>query len=128
MCPDKQKGFGLPMAIFIITVMALLVAAMLSVSEKSAQASSANVLSMRAFYAAESGMNIALNRLFPPQGSAAACSTTLLDNMAFTAAAMSQCRVSVSCVQTAGQYYLRSSGQCGSAGDLATRIVEVVAK
>ena len=66
----KQKGLGLPAAIFVITVLAVIITAMSSIQTRSGQSLSLQANSYRAFYAAESGAQLALNLLIPPDGSA----------------------------------------------------------
>ncbi|MFT6114084.1 MAG: MSHA biogenesis protein MshP, partial [Oleispira sp.] len=51
----KQAGIGLPVAIFIITIMSLIAAAVNQIGATSSQSYTQNLLSSRAFYAAESG-------------------------------------------------------------------------
>ena len=126
----KEQGFGLPMAIFIITVMAFLALAIHKLSEDSAQVTGINTLSMRAFFAAESGANIALNRLFPPVGASSACAASMINALAFPTAVvgLNQCTVTVNCTLNSGVYLLESIGQCGTGLEQATRIIEVVAQ
>ena len=54
----NQTGIGLPVAIFIITIMGLIAAAVNQMGETSSQVYIQNVLSTRAFYAAESGAQL----------------------------------------------------------------------
>jgi len=61
---NRQKGIGLPATIFIIVILALIVAAMADLTESSNLGFGQDYNSMRAFYAAESGAQIALNRVF----------------------------------------------------------------
>jgi MSHA biogenesis protein MshP len=56
--PSKQSGISLPVVLFIITIMSLIAAAVNQMSATSSQAYSQNVLSTRAFYAAESGAQL----------------------------------------------------------------------
>ena len=125
---DHQSGFGLPMAVFIITVLAFIAVAINQMGENNAEITGVNVLSMRAFYAAESGANIALSLLFPPTGSASSCTAALLNNFSFPQAGLSQCRVTVDCVLNSSLYELTSTGSCGSGSETATRIIQVVAE
>lgn len=129
--PAKARGLGLPMAIFIITVMAFVAVAINQLGEDNARITGVNALSMRAFYAAESGANLALNALFPPVGTPDACAVGLV-NRNFTQAGLSQCNVVVDCaLKTAPgitTYELISTGTCGSGSEAATRVVRVVAE
>lgn len=54
----NQSGMGLPVALFIITIMSLIAVAVNRLGESSSQAYSQNVLSSRAFYSAESGAQL----------------------------------------------------------------------
>ncbi|MDX1695073.1 MAG: hypothetical protein R3208_15005, partial [Ketobacteraceae bacterium] len=114
-----QKGFGLPMAIFIITVMAFIAVAINELSDDSGSITGTNALSVRAFYAAESGANIALTLMFPPAGGGNLCtSSPIVNNLNFSAGGLSQCAVTVTCgINTSGAvttYRLTSTGTCGS--------------
>ncbi len=129
--PAKPRGFGLPVAIFIITVMAFIAVAINELGEDNAQVIGANALSLRAFYAAESGANIALHRRFPPSDAALACTANFISNLTFDAG-LSQCQADVSCSSfvSGGKtiYRFTSTGVCGSGADQATRVVRVVAE
>ena len=129
---SKQQGLGLPLAIFIITVMAFIAVAINELSEDNARITGVNVLSMRAFYAAESGANVGLHLLFPPTGTPATCNAGLVSNHSFTGAGLAQCNVSVSCTSVVSGsntlVELTSTGTCGSGDEQATRVVQVVAE
>ena len=56
----QQIGAGLPVALFIITVLALIVTSMAQQQESSGASVSQQILSQRAFYAAESGAQVAV--------------------------------------------------------------------
>lgn len=124
--PAKQRGLGLPMAIFIITVMAFIAVAINELSEGGAKAVGANVLSMRAFYAAESGANIVL----AINGSGAPCgaATTVTIAQGQMRNGLANCTARITCTpQGSGPIYvLNSRGQCGTGIDMATREIEVV--
>lgn len=62
---QKQAGAGLPIAIFIITVLALLVYGMAQLQESSGKSVSLQIQSQRAFFAAESGAQVILARILP---------------------------------------------------------------
>jgi len=63
-----QRGVGLPVAIFVITVMVTLTVAIQMQLVGNAEALQEELLLTRAHYAAESGARLALNGLFPPSG------------------------------------------------------------
>ena len=130
---QQQRGFGLPMALFVITVLAVIVTAMGSMQTTSGQSSVLHIQGERAFYAAESGTEAALNVLLPPDGSPGrACATSPFFTATFTAPGLRGCSVSVSCVQMTvdGEdlYTLISQGSCGTGLDQASRTLEVRAR
>jgi MSHA biogenesis protein MshP len=130
---QRQRGFGLPMALFVITVLAVIVTAMGSMQQTSGQSSVLHIQGERAFYAAESGTEAALNVLMPPDGSPGrACATSPFFSASFTASGLNGCSVSVSCTQmTVGSenlFTLISQGSCGSGMDQASRTLEVRAR
>ena len=126
----RQQGFGLPLAIFIITVLALVIAAMSQLQQTSSEGVSLQVQSHRAFYAAESGIQLALNRLIPPDGSAgSACSASPFYQRDFSIPGLPNCSVTVNCsvitVTSINYYTLNATGTCGSGVDAAQRQIEV---
>ena len=126
-----QSGFGLPAAVFVITVLALVIAAMAAIQQSSSRTVSLQVQSHRAFYSAESGIQLALNLLLPPDGSSGRnCTTSPFYSLTFTASGLSGCSVSVLChsVTDSGEtfYILNSTGSCGSGEDRAERQLEVM--
>ena len=130
---QQQRGFGLPMALFVITVLAVIVTAMGSMQTTSGQSSVLHIQGERAFYAAESGTEAALNVLLPPDGSPGrACATSPFFTATFAAPGLRGCSVSVSCVQMTvdGEdlYTLISQGSCGTGLDQASRTLEVRAR
>ena len=119
----KVRGLGLPLAIFIITVMAFIALAINELSESGAKTVGVNVLSMRAFYAAESGANVVL----AAAGTGAPCNSATTVNITSgnMQAGLSQCRASVTCTPNGTVYDITSTGICGSGAEQATRIVRV---
>lgn len=122
----RQRGIGLPATIFIITVLALIVVALSDLAQDSNIGFSQNFQSQRAFYAAESGAQVALNRVFV---GGAACNTSLSDISFGTDAGLENCTAVLSCSQesVAGTdyYTISSEAVCGSGMDRASRSVEV---
>src|SRR5690606_8435750 len=91
------------------------------------------VLSQRAFYAAESGAQLSMNLLLPPDSSPArSCSTTPFYSHSFSAAGLAGCEVTVSCrelnMEGSPVYGLNSNGQCGSGTLSASRQIEVAVR
>lgn len=125
---SRQRGAGLPFALFILVVLSFIAVAIAFLSEDSGQRFGLEINSMRAFYAAESGAQIAVHRRVPPSGSPTACASNML-NLSFTTSGLAGCSVSVDCVSSSlgSQTYstLTSTGVCGSLNDEARRIVQV---
>jgi MSHA biogenesis protein MshP len=116
----SQAGMGLVGVIFLIVVVALLALAMTRMLEVDAKIYSYEILSLKAFYAAESGAQLGANRVFPPTG-VSACGN---QPFAFTDPAMSSCTATVTCapvvVGSETYYTVESVGLC-SAGDVEAR-------
>lgn len=135
MCPDRipqhQRGAGLPVALFIITVLSLLVLGMAQLQQSSGEAISLQIQSQRAFFAAESGAQVAVGEVLQTDD----CSTVPA-NIAFPAAALSGCWAALRCQQIDvtidSRNYLvaqvTSDGQCGGGPDEANREVEVMVR
>ncbi|SFR85070.1 MSHA biogenesis protein MshP [Marinobacter daqiaonensis] len=124
-----QSGAGLPIALFIITVLALIVVGMAQLQEGSGQAVSLQIQSQRAFFAAESGAQVAVRDVLEA-GSCSAVSSSV----AFSASALHGCNASLTCESAAVNvsvpggdtiFSIVSAGQCGAGADQATRMVEV---
>ncbi|OUS06746.1 hypothetical protein A9Q81_02360 [Gammaproteobacteria bacterium 42_54_T18] len=133
MSPNSKstQGFGLPAAIFIITVLAMIVAAITSLSESSNVAFGQDINSIKAFYAAESGAEIGLARKFAVTGTETNCINNIyVDNSGLTG--LNGCSVEVDCdtatVDLIDYYTLTSTATCGSGRDAAQRVVELRAK
>jgi len=142
----RQRGFSIPIALFVLVVVAMLGAAMQKILSEGEQSIAREVLSMRALMAAESGIERGLNQVL--EINSASCTgnlnnpptslSPLISAWSLSIAGMSSCDVNVSCGVvthdsdgdgTLESYYtLRSSGQCGPAADRAFRLVEVQAR
>lgn len=134
MCPDRlphrQRGAGLPVALFVITVLALIVVSMAQQQESAGVAVGQQILSQRAFYAAESGAQVAVAEALDG-GSCAAVSASVN----YTQAGLTGCSATLSCNSVQADidgdstlervYTLVSIGQCGSGAEAAFRTVEV---
>jgi len=128
---SSQRGFSLPVAIFILVVMALIGSALVNLTQSSHQALSQEVMSTRAFYAAESGAQYAMGQLFPLNGAAATCSAPY-PTVTLTAMGLDGCTAVITCSSNtlgANTYYtLTSTGSCSFATTSATRQIELMAK
>jgi len=121
--PTTQRGLGLIAALFLIVVVALLVAGILSLVRTSGQSFAQNVKAQRALMAAESGAQLSLNRLYAPLGVGACTNTT----WNFTQPGLESCVAVVACsaenVNTDTYYTLESHGHCESGSEIAERRV-----
>ncbi|MDX7761038.1 MSHA biogenesis protein MshP [Aeromonas caviae] len=116
----SQRGSAILIALFVIVIMALLAAAMGRFLVDSSEKHTVEVRGVRALMAAQSGLEIALYRLYPNgqwQGQQCAASTSL----SFTDAGLIGCQAIVTCnkvsVSAAGAtqtaYDFSSEGRCG---------------
>tara|TARA_R110001583_G_scaffold25237_3_gene91495 strand:- start:66 stop:464 length:399 start_codon:yes stop_codon:yes gene_type:complete len=122
---SKQSGIGLPVALFIITIMSLIAVAVNQISETSNQSYSQNLLSTRAFYAAESGAQLrAQSALFSQPCSCGGSEDVEYD---FTVIGLNQCSALTTCTSFVanGDTFctIRSMGRCDNSN--AERTVEV---
>lgn len=126
----RQRGFSLPVAIFIIVIMALIGAAMVTLMQSGQQSLSTAVMSTRAFFAAQTGAQQALANLFPLDGSAPSCLATY-PTMTYNTAGLAGCNAVVTCssslVGSKTYYDLNSTGSCTISGTSAVRQIEIKA-
>jgi MSHA biogenesis protein MshP len=159
MCPNRrdpyqsQRGFLLPLALFIVVVMGALA---LTISRTSIQTQTSSIqefTSMQAFYAAESGAQRGMQALFlsitTRQASDQACATMAIAENFSGVNGLKMCTATVSCTciyqnnspcaagvganylltspvgVTKSFYTLRSSGVCGHDQYRAQRVIEV---
>src|SRR5690606_21486983 len=92
----RQQGLGLPAAIFVILILALIAVAVTELEQSGVQAKTYEIMSTRAFFAAESGAQAAVNRLLPPGGTPAACTANFF-SANYTVAGLNGCSSAVSC-------------------------------
>lgn len=130
-CPDlkHQTGAGLPIALFIITVLALLVVGMAQLQQAGGESVSLQIQSQRALLAAESGAQVGVREVLEA-GSCAAISS----EVAFSTSGLTGCRSTLSCESASANisgpggntvFSIESRGQCGAGLDQAMRVVEV---
>ena len=124
-CSNKfshQSGIGLPAAIFVITLMAVIAVAVNQLVSQNAQTFEEELNLTRAFYAAESGAGFVMNTVFPPEEYSAYATTAECINTDrvynFTVAGLNQCSATVTCDPTiviGGITYatIESKGTCG---------------
>lgn len=132
--PQYQRGIGVPAAVFVITILALLAVAINELVSENSETFQEEVLLTRAFYAAESGAGFALNALFPPEEfpryQSEITNNAICDagprEYTLTAEGLNACEISVTCVVDAVvdgvEYYtITSAGTCSD----VTRTVQV---
>ncbi|PSF05543.1 hypothetical protein C7H09_14210 [Marinobacter fuscus] len=124
-----QAGAGLPVALFVITVLALLVLTMAQMQQAGGEAVSLQIQSQRAFFAAESGAQLAVHKVLEANDCSAVPAS-----LGFSAAGLNGCGAALDCesviapLDGAGGntvYSLTSRGWCGQGMDRAERTVEV---
>lgn len=122
----QQAGLGLPVALFIITIMGLIALAVNRLNESTAQSFSQNILSARAFYAAESGAQLRAQSVLA--GPPCLCGSDV--NYQFSVAGLVSCQANTVCTsfEANDQTYctIVSTGMCD--GDQAMRSIEVRVK
>ena len=126
----KQRGIGIPAALFVITLLALIAVAINSLLEQNAETYQEEISLTRAFYAAESGAGFALNSIFPPEefpqyNTNAECAAGPREYV-FTIPGLSACTTTVTCtvdatVSSLEYYTIVSEGSCNG----VTRTVQV---
>lgn len=118
-----QRGSAILIALFVIVIMALLAAAMGRFLVDSGEKNTVEVRGVRALMAAQSGLEIALYRLYPnDEWTAQRCEAST--TTAFTLPGLADCEAEVSCQQivvsaaggTQTGYRFRSEGRCGDPG------------
>jgi len=129
---NYQSGIGLPATIFLIVILSLIVLAMGDLTEQSNLGFGQDYHSVRAFYAAESGAQVALNRVFV---GATTCNNALADIDFDSGGAnpgLDDCSTVLSCdsIPVDGSTYMTfvSTATCGTGYELSTRSIEVRAK
>jgi MSHA biogenesis protein MshP len=124
---SKQRGISMAFLLFAIIIVSLLAAALIRINSQSELSVAQQVISTRAFFAAESGANLQALAVFPVGGGAGACSN---QNYNFTNNGLNGCSASTQCsailIDTSTFYQIISQGQCNSGQPLqATRTIEV---
>lgn len=130
---EQQRGAGLPMAIFLITVMALIVTTIAQLQQSSGEMEALDILSTRAFYAAESGAQIGLVKALGEDGEGRktrSCFNQFEPDL--DQGGLKGCSAVVSCepegVPNPAMVVISSKGACGSGNGIASRKVKVKAQ
>ena len=109
-----QRGFLMPLAIFILVAMGFFAITISRVTGQTAIATTQEAVSVASFYAAESGAQYAMNQLFYDAGSA-------------ISRASIACTRNTDAANTTSYYLVQSQAGCGSASVTAQRSVEISA-
>ena len=121
--PVSQRGIGLPAAVFVITLLAAIAAAISQLVSQNAETFEEEVLLTRAFYAAESGAGLAMGRLFAPEAFPDYEVRDACDagpwNYEFAIEGLSQCSIKVECtldatVDAQDYFTITSTGSCAN--------------
>lgn len=120
----------MPVAAFIIVVMAALAVAMGRIGSQSSISVAQEQVSLQAFYVAESGAQLAMTRLTYPDAdpvvAASACNALNASALNLDAPGMQGCRVTHQCSQPdPGLFQIISTGECRQGSISATRSIEV---
>ncbi len=129
-CPARQRGLSLPAMLVIIVILGVVSAALVRLTATAQVAVGYEILSLRAWEAAEAGAQNAMARLFPLDNSAANCTALTLN---FGAGNLNGCSVSVNCsgpVSFGGHdmYTLTSTATCSAGEALASRTLKLGAR
>ncbi len=124
----KCKGISLFLSLFILVVLGLLAAALFRMNTIGETSVARETLSIRAFFAAESGLQSNAMQLFPLAG-VGACNNQVIN---FAANGLTGCNATVTCsgfLSDGEQHYIVSStGQCGTGDSTASRTLEAMFK
>ncbi len=127
--PTKQAGIGLMGAVFFMVVVGLLSAAITSSVTNGADAFAQEIISQRAFFAAETGAQLGVQAAYPPQGTGS-CGNNSFD---LNVIDLPQCSATVSCrssvVGGVAYHTIESTGRCSDGGEIvAERVILVRAQ
>lgn len=125
---NRQGGLSLATALFVITVMALLAVMIFQLVRSNAETTQEEILLIRSFYTAETGVQFGLNAVFPPDpGGMSSCPVT--DTVfELEEDGLNACSATVTCsyvvVESTTYYTVKSKGTCGD----VSRTVQVRAQ
>lgn len=121
-CLFRQRGVGLPFAIFILVILGMLSVALWELSSLAATSSTLQVQNERAGFAAQSGVEAAAAFLDDGPGPNRRCNR-VPSSVNFTVDGLRGCRAVLNCVEDRDGpltiFTLTASGECGS-GDEQT--------
>lgn len=129
-----QKGFLIPLALIIIVGLSALALALGKIASLAGISAIQEGISVQAFYAAESGAQFGMNRLFFPDDTRATVDANCLTfplARSFSITGLNGCDVVVTCTPSTdienltSFFLLNSSATCGSGEILAQRSIQV---
>ncbi|GAB1266087.1 hypothetical protein [Aurantivibrio infirmus] len=137
---NHQGGWLMPVAAFIVVAMGLLAAAMSVVNSQTSISGAQEQVSVQTFYAAESGAQLGMNRLFydvsnpiSRANASANCAAINGTSLNFSVPGMQACRTSITCqvsidgADSISFYSISSAATCGGSPVYSQRTVEVSA-
>lgn len=133
----KQQGFSIALILFILVVMSSLGLALMKTSSMQQSSTAMEVLSNRAFYAAESGAQLFASHLFPLNAAGVeTCSTPVytfnnVNGLSQCTATIASCDVSSAQLDgstTSTFMKFVSEGRCGSGQQQTVRRVQVMVR
>lgn len=133
---NRQRGFLIPLAIFIVVVMSFFAIALWRTTIQTSLSGAQELISVQAFYAAESGAQEGMQVLFFPDASSRAavngrCASMNLNSVFNGVAGLNGCRAAVTCacancdIGITSYYTVTSIGSCGTGSMSAVRTVKV---
>ena len=135
-----QRGFLMPLAIFILVAMSFFAITISRVTGQSGIATTQEAISSATFHAAESGAQYSMSQLFFDSGSAISrasvdgnCTAVNGDIIAFSVNGLNGCSATINCTRTIDAanttsfYRIQSQANCGSGAISAQRTVEISA-
>jgi len=119
---SQQRGVSIIFALFVVTVIGLLSAGLLQLTQTDSAANSGELLAFRAFMAAESGLQNKMTALYPPSTPEQVDVTQCVDSaLTFSTPGLQYCSANLSCVNfnVADVEYFRitSTGVCQVGND-----------
>lgn len=121
----KQRGGSLLVAVFFMILLAMLSAALFRMQGLADVGVAQEVLSIRAFYAAETGLQLQRSKVLPLTG--IADSVCAVESRQLSMSGLQSCEIQTRCeaiTVNAKQYYdIFSTGRCGSGTQQTSRTV-----
>ena len=113
--------------LFAIIIVSLLAAGLMRLNSQSSLSTAHQVISTRAFFAAETGANLQALAVFPVAGGVGICTA---QNYTFSTSGLNDCTSETTCntitVDGTNFYQVISQGQCNTGQSLqATRTIEI---